>query len=59
MAEQYIGFCVKCKAKKEIKDPQVVSIKGKGGSERKAVTGACPTCGTKIFKILPKEAPKS
>lgn len=58
MAEQYIGFCVKCKAKKEIKDPQIVTIKGKGGSERKAVTGTCPTCGTKIFKILPKETQK-
>jgi len=29
--EKYIGFCVKCKKKQEIKDPQVVTIKGKGG----------------------------
>jgi hypothetical protein len=56
MAEQYIGFCVKCKEKREIKDPQIVTIKGKGGTQRKAVTGVCPVCGTKIFKILGKNA---
>lgn len=51
MAEAY---CVKCKAKKEIKDAKEVEFKGKGGAVRKALTGTCPTCGTKMFKILPK-----
>ncbi len=51
MAEAY---CVKCKAKKEMKDAQEVDFKGKGGVSRKALTGVCPTCGTKMFKILPK-----
>jgi len=51
MAEAY---CVKCKAKKEIKDAREVEFKGKGGTVRKALTGVCPTCGTKMFKILPK-----
>lgn len=48
------GFCVRCKKKVEIKDPKEVSIKGKGGSQRKAVSGVCPNCGTKVFKILGK-----
>jgi len=46
------GFCVKCKAKKPIKEAQEVKVKGKGGSTRTAVTGKCPDCGTKIFKFL-------
>lgn len=51
MAEAY---CVKCKAKKEMQGAQEVDFKGKGGSLRRALTGTCPTCGTKMFKILPK-----
>lgn len=54
MAEKYIGFCVKCKKKQEMKDANEVSMKGKGGTKRKAVTGSCPVCGTKMFKILGK-----
>lgn len=42
-----IGYCVKCKAKREIKDPKSVTIK----HGRPAVTGTCPECGTKIFRI--------
>ncbi len=52
MAEAY---CVKCKAKKEIKDAKEVEIKGKGGMVRKAVAGVCPDCGTKMFRILGKK----
>ncbi|MCX6348860.1 MAG: DUF5679 domain-containing protein [Candidatus Aureabacteria bacterium] len=44
------GYCVKCKAKKEMKDPQEVTMKNK----RKASKGTCPTCGTGMFKILGK-----
>ncbi len=51
MAEAY---CVKCKAKKEIQNAQEVEFKGKGGTKRKALSGTCPSCGTKMFKILPK-----
>jgi len=54
MAEKYTGYCVKCKAKKEIKDPKEITMKGKGGVNRKAVTGTCPACGTKMFRILGK-----
>ena len=42
------GYCVKCKAKKEIKDPQKVTMKNK----RQALKGKCPTCGTGMFRIV-------
>src|SRR5438046_10418043 len=42
------GYCVKCKAKKEIID--AVGEVMKNG--RKAIKGKCPTCGTVMFKIL-------
>ncbi|MCM8800463.1 MAG: DUF5679 domain-containing protein [Candidatus Omnitrophica bacterium] len=45
------GYCVKCKAKKEMKDEQKVTLKNK----RTAVKGKCPDCGTSMFKILGKE----
>lgn len=51
MAEAY---CVKCKAKKEMKDAKEVEFKGKGGIVRKALSGVCSVCGTKMYKILPK-----
>jgi hypothetical protein len=41
------GYCVKCKAKKEIKDPKDITMK----NGRPATQGLCPDCGTKIFKI--------
>lgn len=41
------GYCVKCKAKKEMKDPVAITMK----NGRPATQGVCPTCGTKIFKI--------
>lgn len=48
------GYCVKCKAKREMKDEREVSMKGKGGVKRRAMTGICPKCGTKMFRILGK-----
>ncbi len=50
------GYCVKCKAKKEIKDAKEVQMKAKGGKTRPALQGVCPDCGTGIFRILPKKA---
>jgi len=41
------GYCLKCKAQKEIKDAQAITMK----NGKPATTGTCPTCGTKIFKI--------
>ena len=45
MAEAY---CVKCKAKKEVKDAQQVTMK----NGRPAIKGVCPTCGTGVYSIL-------
>jgi hypothetical protein len=42
------GYCVKCKAKKEIMDGVEEVMK----NGRKAIKGKCPTCGTVMFKIL-------
>ena len=42
------GYCVKCKAKKEISDAVEETMK----NGRKAIKGKCPTCGTVMFKIL-------
>ncbi len=50
------GYCVKCKAKdQEMKNVAIVEMKGKGGTVRKAATGECAACGTKMYKILPKD----
>ncbi len=46
------GYCVKCKEKREIKDAKEVEMKGKGGKPRLAMTGTCPTCTTKMFRIM-------
>jgi len=63
LAEYYFmaeGYCVKCKAKKEIVDAVEEVMK----NGRRAIKGKCPTCGTVMFKILggkattpPAEAP--
>lgn len=46
------AYCVKCKTKQEMQNEQEISMKGKGGKKRRAVTGTCPVCGTKMFRIL-------
>ncbi len=41
------AYCFKCRAKREIKDPQQVTLK----NGRPATQGACPQCSTKVFRI--------
>ena len=41
------AYCVKCKKKVEIKGAKQVTLKNK----RPAVSGSCPSCGTKVFRI--------
>lgn len=41
------AYCVKCRAKKEIKNPRNIMMKNR----RPAIQGICPTCGTKVFRI--------
>ncbi len=49
------AYCVKCKKKQPMRDEQEVEIPGKGNTKRRAITGFCSVCGTKMFKILPKK----
>ena len=41
------AYCMKCKAKKEMKDPVAVTMK----NGKPATQGICADCGTKLFKI--------
>ncbi len=45
------GYCVKCKAKKEMSDAKEVTMK----NGRKALKGKCPVCGTGMYRILGKK----
>ena len=42
------GYCVKCKTKRKISNPQEVKM----ANGRPAMKGVCPVCGTGMFKIL-------
>ncbi len=46
-----IAYCVKCKEKREMKDPHHITMK----NGRPALQGLCPVCGTKLNRILPSE----
>ena len=41
------AYCVKCKAKREMKSPTKVTMK----NGRKATKGTCPKCGTGMYRI--------
>jgi hypothetical protein len=41
------GYCVKCRKKVEIENPQPVVLK----NGKKATKGKCSVCGTGVFKI--------
>jgi Domain of unknown function (DUF5679) len=41
------AYCLRCKTKREVQNPQNIVMK----NGKKAVTGACPVCGTKLFRI--------
>jgi len=45
------GYCVKCKASKEMKDEQQVTMK----NGRLAAKGKCPSCNTGMYRILGKK----
>ena len=42
--------CMKCRIQVDIKDTKDVVMK----NGLKAVKGVCPTCGTKVFRIIGK-----
>lgn len=55
MAEQQVvtAYCVKCKAKdRKMVNAKEVEMKGKGDKVRKAMTGTCEVCTTKMFRIM-------
>lgn len=41
------GYCVKCRAQREIKDAKKVTLK----NGKPAMRGQCPVCGTGMFRI--------
>jgi len=41
------AYCVKCRAKKEMKDAKAITMK----NGKPATQGTCPSCGTKMFRI--------
>jgi hypothetical protein len=41
------AYCVKCKAKREMKDPKPVTMR----NGKKATTGTCPVCNTAMYRI--------
>ena len=41
------AYCMKCRAKKEMKDAKAITMK----NGKPATQGVCPTCGTKMFRI--------
>ena len=42
------GFCLKCKAKREMRNTERVTLK----SNRLADRGTCTTCGTTMFHLV-------
>jgi len=49
--EVKMAYCVKCKAKQDMKDPEEVTMK----NGRPARKGTCPVCGTGMYEILPSK----
>ena len=41
------AYCVKCRSKREISNPQAITMK----NGKPATSGTCPSCGTKVFRI--------
>lgn len=41
------AYCMKCRAKREIKNPKGVTLK----NGKPATQGECPKCGTKVYRI--------
>jgi DNA topoisomerase-1 len=46
--EPILGYCVKCREKREISSPRAVFL---GEQSRAATQGLCPECGTKIMRF--------
>lgn len=42
-----MAYCVKCRTQREVVNPQTTMMK----NGKRAVSGNCPVCGTKVFRI--------
>lgn len=42
--------CMKCKMQREMKEETPLTMK----NGQPAVSGVCPECGTKMFRIMPR-----
>jgi len=47
LGDNLVAYCMKCKMKVEIKNPQKITMK----NGKPAVKGECAKCNTKVFKI--------
>ena len=41
------AYCVKCRAKREMRNPKAVTLK----NNRPCTQGVCPSCGTKLIRM--------
>ncbi len=48
---EIVGYCVKCREKKTVKDAVVTTTK----NGRRMGKGKCPDCGTTVNRFLPSE----
>ncbi len=48
---KFEGYCVKCRTKREFEGQEVETKNG-----RRMAQGPCPVCGTKMNRILGKQA---
>ena len=48
--DKYEAYCFRCKTKKEVQNPEIVTMK----TGMKSVKGTCSTCLGKMYRILPK-----
>lgn len=46
--EQYMAYCVKCKRKVPVENPQEVTLK----NGKKAIKGTCPYCKSPVFVFV-------
>ena len=46
--EQYMGYCVRCKKKVTIENPQEVTLE----NGKKAIKGTCPYCKGTVFVFV-------
>lgn len=53
--KEFVVYCLKCREKTNVINPEIIQMNGKGGSKRRAVTGKCSKCGVKICRTIKKE----